>query len=433
MSTTNTLKLFNGRGVKAPYKIRELLGLNGKSSALARKKQPTYIKGVRNGNYFRIKIPPKRKVFPDVPKLPNAIPMPKPFKATPQEAVVKAAESATKVEGITVRLMGWLKRNAPIIMLNVGSVCTLVGFTRSDVLELRSLATTGNIMFIFYALGQRPVLWPSIAWSALFASVNGVKIFQIMHERTATVHMTKDQEQTFVEHFMPHGLTPKQFERVEQKAKKIRLKKGEFLIRKGEKMDHLYLVAKGSTQALLLGRQVTAASTNARTKGDQKEGGDSGAWIGEIAFLDWFWEREQGKTKVNSDESSALDEKSLSAGVAPKRGLGLSFYSILTKEDCIVLAWSHDDMQELMHGSTELRAALTRAMTSALVGKVVNLTVSRTQGTRPWTSWLSDWKSKDGAEVQIQRTDSLKKEKEQEQEPAKPMPAGLDDPILVLP
>ena len=405
-SSINTSRLFNGRGVKAPYKVRELLGLNDKSSKStgARfKTQPQYIKGVRNGNYFRIKIPPKRKVLPDVPKLPNANPMPKPFKATPQEAVLAAAESATKVESMRVRLLAWLKRNAPIICLNFGSLCTLVGFTRSEVIELRSLAMTGNLMFIVYALGQRPILWPSIAWSSLFSAVNGYKIVEILHERTANVHMSKEQEQTFVEYFMPHGLTPKQFEMVDKKAKKIQLKKDQFLIRKGEKMDHLYLVTKGSTRALILGRYVTAASTNATTKGDQREGGDSGAWIGELQFLDWFWEREQSKQKstTHDDQESSssssplstnLDESSL--GVY-KKGLGLSLYSIVAHEDCCVLSWSHEDMEQLMHGSTDLRAALTRAMTSALVGKVVNLTVSRTnQGSGRWSSWLSDWKTK---------------------------------------
>lgn len=67
------------------------------------------------------------------------------------------------------------------------------------------------------------------------------------------------------------------------------------------------------------------------------------------------------------------------------------------------MAWTHEEMEELMKSSTDLRAALTRAMSSALVGKVVNLTISRgnSSGKLPWLDWVKDWKSKDGTSVEI--------------------------------
>ena len=64
-------------------------------------------------------------------------------------------------------------------------------------------------------------------------------------------------------------------------------------------------------------------------------------------------------------------------------------YTIVAQDDCTVLVWSHDDMEAMMERSTDMRAALTRAMTSAVVAKVVNFTVSRT---KPWSAWLDDWK-----------------------------------------
>ena len=132
---------------------------------------------------------------------------------------------------------------------------------------------------------------------------------------------------------------------------------------------------------------MTAASTSSR--GAENAGGDSGAWVGELQFLDWYWEREQGRSKVG--------DKTLVTRGTPKKGLGVkTLYTIVGSEDCVVWAWSHEDMKDLMQGSTDLRAALTRAMTSALVGKVVNLTVSRTKregGRGSWVSWLSDWDS----------------------------------------
>lgn len=161
-------------------------------------------------------------------------------------------------------------------------MCTLAAFTRSDILELRALSVTGNVCFIIYNLSQKTILWPNIFWSLLFGSVNSWKIFQIHDERNASVSMTKEQEKIFVDFFMPHGVTPKQFERIEKNSKLLQLQKGELLIQKGEKPHSVYLIVEGSTNALVLGRRLTAASTTLETRGDHKEGGDSGAWAGEM-------------------------------------------------------------------------------------------------------------------------------------------------------
>jgi hypothetical protein len=66
------------------------------------------------------------------------------------------------------------------------------------------------------------------------------------------------------------------------------------------------------------------------------------------------------------------------------------------------MSWSHDDMEELMETSVDLRSALSRAMSSALVGKVVNLTISRSQHEGvPWLVWLTERKSKHGSTVEV--------------------------------
>jgi len=266
---------------------------------------------------------------------------------------------------------------------------------------------------------QKMILWPNVFWAGLFASVNGLKIYQILDERNASVSMTEEAEKVFVDFFMPHGVTPKQFERIEKSAKVSQLKKGELLIQKGEKPHSVYLIVEGSTNALVLGRRLSAASTNYETKGDQKKGGDSGAWAGEMAFLKQYWDeeqRQQGPIIQQSENKDAsigtiteqattnIDRKVNVKSYPTTGGVFEAYiYSIIATSDCTVMSWSHKEMEELMKSSTDLRAALTRAMSSALVGKVVNLTVSRTHNTKvPWLEWLKDWKSKDGASVEIQ-------------------------------
>lgn len=309
-------------------------------------------------------------------------------------------------------------------------MCTLLAFTRSDIIELRSLSVTGNICFIIFTLRQKIIVWPNIFWSSLFASVNSYKIYEIFEERNASVSMTKEEEKIFVDFFMPHGVTPKQFERIHKSAEFFKLKKGDLLIKKGDRPTKVYLIVDGSTDALVLGRRLTAASTNLDTKGDQKEGGDSGAWAGEMAFLKQFWEKEQKSIIPHNEEDTvaikdeegdnnndkttmSIDSKVTTKSPSPARrptGLLASrfeiyLYSIIAAEDCTIMSWSHEEMEELMKSSTDLRSALTRAMSSALVGKVVNLTISRAHNTKvPWSVWLKDW---NGSSVEVADTDDF--------------------------
>ncbi|KAL3930486.1 MAG: hypothetical protein SGBAC_011748, partial [Bacillariaceae sp.] len=163
------------------------------------------------------------------------------------------------------RLRTWFQDNWTVLVLNFGSICTLTGFTRSDILELRSLSMTGSIASIFYLVGQQRILWASVAWGSIFASVNGYKIYEIYQERNSEVHMNEKQEKVYVDYFLPHGITPKQFERIEAKATKLQLKKGDHLVRNGEKLEHVYLIVSGKTKAHILGRHITAM-----TKGDEE-------------------------------------------------------------------------------------------------------------------------------------------------------------------
>ena len=54
-----------------------------------------------------------------------------------------------------------------------------------------------------------------------------------------------------------------------------------------------------------------------------------------------------------------------------------------------------------MSKSTYFRAALSRAMTSAIVSKVINFTISKTNSLPTWQSWLDHWKYNAGAQVQV--------------------------------
>ena len=417
---------------RSPKEIRRLLDDFQKEQKRLRPSKLSvagaYLKGTHNGVFYRIKVPPKRRRLPDIPKLPSSRPPPLKFKETTTHHVPPPITSGAQrpkeiFRDYLSRYQEWLANNWAVLLFNFGSICTLVGFTRSDVLELRMLSVTGSVCGVIYQGVQAKPMWPPIVWSMLFGGVNAWKIFEIVNERQGTVRLSAEQEEIYVRHFLPHGITPKQFEAVLGKAQTMRFNKGQVVIKKGEVQHYVYLVVQGSTKASLLGRHLTAVSVTP-TAHEEKKGGASGAWIGEMAFLENCWVRDSGSRVVNERKTrkKVVVEKEVSkAGVdssssatqstAPKKFIPpqdvpvemkskRALYTIVAKEDCTILRWSHADMQDLMARSTDMRAALTRAMAAAVVGKVINLTISSSKRTSPWSKWLADWSDSD-ARVEV--------------------------------
>jgi len=391
--------------------VRKLLDEQSSSARQKRRRRPQFLTGVHNGVFYRIKVPPKQRRLPTIPKLhtPTSAPMPLPPVRGTGESVTAAAASKKAAQErrqeFWERLWLWLKDNKATLILNFGSICTLVGFTRTDVLELRGLAVTGSVCAVVYHFLLTPVRYPPILWSCTFAGVNSFKIFQIMVERQGAVNLSEEQEERYINFFMPHGVTPKQFELIDQKAKILHVKKGELLIKQHEELQHVDLVVSGSTRASILGRFLTAASTTPTSRAE-RVGGASGAWIGEMALLERVWLKEQGRSSSSSNSNASNNisrKKSKSNGsngeqqrkvtpsnsgttpattvkekkdrppettpspppippptqapASPQFKASHSMYTIVAQEDCTVLRWSHDDMQELMEKSTDMRAA----------------------------------------------------------------------------
>lgn len=121
-----------------------------------------------------------------------------------------------------------------------------------------------------------------------------------------------------------------------------------------------------------MGRHLTAQSTAADAK-VKKLGGDSGAWVGEMAFLDRMGEKELEKRRpkppLTEKGSVALpkpdESQSHPETKVPKNGPETTasqqsktahvLYTVLAKEDCTVWRWSFDEMEALIESSTVSR------------------------------------------------------------------------------
>ena len=356
------------------------------------------LKGVYRGNYYRVKVPDTTKPRTRrISRLPATAPAPN-LTALVTDATTRSSkrkggphhkladqgptvedfqQQASNTESAWKRFMDWMTTNAGTLLLNFGSLCTLAAFTRTDVLELRTLSTTGSICNAVYHAFNKSSNWWSVVWPGIFAGVNGYNILKIMEERNAVVHLDEEQEQIYVEYFMPHGITPKQFERLEAKAEVLEFPKDSLIIRKNvTPVDHVYLVVKGSTSASILGRHLSSHSVSSDGRGSEKPGGESGVWIGEMKFLDALWEKDQAaidrqkeqkaaktstKCKVISndarnedpveEENGSIHAEQAAQSIAQENSR-LALYTILAKEDCVVWRWSFEDMEKLMSSST---------------------------------------------------------------------------------
>ena len=363
------------------------------------------------------------------------------------------------------RMSQWFANNYGILILNIGSLATLTGFTRTDILELRLLSITGSLSSVIYFLTRPPpFVYGSVIWSLIFASTNAYMVYYIYEERKGQIQpLTEEEKDLYEEHFMPHGVTPRQFEKLIQRAQLIHLKRGDILIQKGQELDSVYLVSSGATEAVgNLSRRITAASSIQGNK-QRLKGGDSGAWVGEFLFLDYLRLRDlQGKTTnkihtnkntielrhspqvddlVNTRKDHEKDVKSNMEPMAqsneykkiPSRSYSRhkseheqnvanetdkkrndlastskSSASILTyiaTQDSKIYSWDYEDVATLLDTSSDLRSAVTRAMTAALVGKVVNLYISNSDHERQssdWIQWVKDyWYASTGDIVKV--------------------------------
>jgi len=202
---------------------------------------------------------------------------------------------------------------------------------------------------------------------------------------------------------MPHGITPRQYKKLINRAKRVKVAQGEVIVRRGDHTESIHLVVAGRTRANVLGRRVTAASRRPGAKEEMK-GGDSGAWIGEMAFLDGFGHRHEGKGSY--DSSDAQYYYAIKSSNIFETSNGNVLWTVVAEEDCVLLSWSHEDMEKLLNASSDMRAAMTRAMTAAIVGKVVNFTFSKLHGYEnvghwKWLTWVKDWKKSGGAEIKV--------------------------------
>jgi hypothetical protein len=101
-----------------PRAVEDVLRVRSSRKPTYGWRQPKFLKGVgRDGNYYRLKIPPRKRPLPNIPKFPKGSQQTSPKPLTPPPP---PPESAADMIGYKRRLLKWLLRNTPILILNFG-------------------------------------------------------------------------------------------------------------------------------------------------------------------------------------------------------------------------------------------------------------------------------------------------------------------------
>lgn len=120
MSKNAVLERFLKTGYygKLPRAVEDVLRVTPSPRVAPRTRQQKFLKGVgRDGNYYRLRIPPRKRRLPNIPKFPKGQQRTPPKPLTPPPP---PPESAADIIGYKRRLLKWLLGNIPVLILNFG-------------------------------------------------------------------------------------------------------------------------------------------------------------------------------------------------------------------------------------------------------------------------------------------------------------------------
>ena len=78
-----------------------------------------------------------------------------------------------------------------------------------------------------------------------------------------------------------------------------------------------------------------------------------------------------------SDSDKKNNDSSNSKNTKKRESINMALLTYIASQDSTLIKWESEQLAELLSTSTELRLAVTRAMTAAVVNKVVNLYISK--------------------------------------------------------
>src|SRR5215469_18012555 len=133
----------------------------------------------------------------------------------------------------------------PSYFIHAANVLLLVAYSVRDILWLRLFAVASALIAIpYFALQPRP-LWEPLAWTVVFASINGFQSWRLFMERRP-VKLTSEEED--VRQLAFEDLPPRKVLQVLSIGSWTTSESGERLMEQGKRPDAISLIVRGTVR-----------------------------------------------------------------------------------------------------------------------------------------------------------------------------------------
>jgi CRP-like cAMP-binding protein len=141
----------------------------------------------------------------------------------------------------------------PDYFIHAANILLLIAYSVRDVLWLRLFAVAASCFAIPYYVLQPKMLWPPVAWSAVFASINLFQSWLLFIERRP-VKLTAEEEE--IRRLALQGLPPRKVLEVLRIGSWVTAEVGERLIERGKLPDCISLIIRGKVRVAKDGRML---------------------------------------------------------------------------------------------------------------------------------------------------------------------------------
>jgi hypothetical protein len=155
-----------------------------------------------------------------------------------------------------------------VILFHLANALYLVSYAVRDILWLRVITVLAGITLIgsFFVAPSPP--WPAIAWNLVFLVINIIRIHLLIRERRP-VPLTADEQH--LANLVFRTLRPRELVRLVRAGSVVDHPGGAAIVRRGESLDRLLLVVRGTARVELPGKPAVEIT--------------DGTFVGELCYL----------------------------------------------------------------------------------------------------------------------------------------------------
>eukprot|EP00930_Biecheleria_cincta_P039339 TRINITY_DN27050_c0_g1_i1.p1 TRINITY_DN27050_c0_g1~~TRINITY_DN27050_c0_g1_i1.p1 ORF type:complete len:387 (-),score=63.65 TRINITY_DN27050_c0_g1_i1:39-1199(-) len=279
-------------------------------------------------------------------------------------------------------------------IITCANLFQLGGFACSDALHLQSIMIFGNGGMALFFITRIPTMKVPFGWAFLKVCVNVYMVFKLTSERQP-VNLTPEELDIYEEHFMPYGITARQFRKFWDLGVTVDVPPNTLLVVEGKPQASVSLVLSGHVFRTSGGKHVPGLDSfpGARDKAD----GDAGAWIAEVSALRMIdtvsasesisrelYRRKVHKALADVGDIGDVAETKSHALKQLEEGLGveeeqvdallqhsLARWTVHTLDNVTVRSWELKPIVKMCKSDHEMSSMLRKAFSQSVIMKML--------------------------------------------------------------